>query len=107
MIPRQIQTVLSQPVDFSIEPQPLKDAIDFIGTRYGIRIALDPLITSKTEVKGAFPGIRLRNLLTILLEQYPTPLGFKIEDKVLKIFPKAEMPQPLPPEELQTPIRRK
>jgi hypothetical protein len=91
---RQIQTALAQPVDFTIEPQSLKDALDWIAARYQIPIARDPSIDMTTEVKGSFPGIRLRNLLILLLEQYPTPLGFKIEDKALKIFPKPGMPQP-------------
>ncbi len=104
---RQIQAVLNQPVDFSIEPQSLKDVIGFIAVRYQIPITLDPSITSTAEVKGAFPGIKLKSLLAILLEQYPKPLGFKIEDKALKVFPKAETPQPPAPAESQSPPRQK
>ncbi len=35
---RKIQAALEMPVDFNIEPQPLKDALDFIMARYQIRI---------------------------------------------------------------------
>jgi beta-lactamase regulating signal transducer with metallopeptidase domain len=91
---RQIQTALEQPVDFNIEPQSLKDAIDFIRARYQIPIALDPSIDATTEVKGAFPGIRLRNLLILLFERCPKPLGFKIENQALKIFPESAIEKP-------------
>ncbi|HEV7999620.1 MAG TPA: M56 family metallopeptidase [Planctomycetaceae bacterium] len=91
---RKVQAALDQPVDFNIDPQTLKDAIAFIGVRYDIPVTVDPSIDATIEVKGTFPGIRLKNLLIVLLEQSPKPLGFKIEDKALKIFPKAETPQP-------------
>jgi hypothetical protein len=91
---RNIQKALEQPVDFNIEPESLKDVFDFIKARYQIPITLDPSIDGTIEIKGAFPGIRFRSLLSILLEQYPKPLAFKIEDNALKIFPKSVIPQP-------------
>ncbi len=38
---RRISEALDQTVDFNIDPQPLKDAIDFIAQRYQIPIILD------------------------------------------------------------------
>ena len=38
---RRISEALDQMVDFNIEPEPLKDAIDFIAQRYQIPILLD------------------------------------------------------------------
>jgi hypothetical protein len=90
---RKIQEALETPVDFNIQPQSLKDALEFIGAYYQIRIESDPLMDSLIEVKGSFPGIKLRSLLSILLEQCPgQPLGFKIEGDALKIYTQAVTP---------------
>ena len=90
---RKIQEALELPVDFNIEPQSLKDALEYIRARYQIRIESDPLMDSLIEVKGSFPGIKLRSLLSILLEQSPgKPLGFKIERDALKIYTQAVTP---------------
>lgn len=80
------------PADFTIEPQPLRDALDFVAARYQINIVIDPSVTSTIKVKIAAPGIRLRSLLSILLEQFPNPVGFKIEDDALKIYPEVTTP---------------
>ncbi len=88
---QRISEALDQPVDFSIEPQGLKEALEFIATRYGIPIVIDQKaldeanVDTTTEVKGAFPGIKLRNLFKLLLEQLSSPLTYVIEDEVLKI----------------------
>jgi hypothetical protein len=37
------------------------------------------------EVHGSYPGIKLRNLFKLLLEQMSQPLTYVIEDEVLKI----------------------
>ncbi|HET6326369.1 MAG TPA: M56 family metallopeptidase [Planctomycetaceae bacterium] len=87
---RKIQLALEMPVDFSIEPQSLKDALEFIAARYQIRIESDPLMDSLIEVRGACPGVKLRSLLSILLEQCPGQLAFKIDRDVLKIYPEAK-----------------
>jgi type II secretory pathway component GspD/PulD (secretin) len=89
---RAIRESLEMPVDFNIEPQSLKDALDFIAARYQIKIVIDASVASKTEVRGSAPGIRLRSLLSILFEQLPKPTGFKIEDDVLKIYPEVAAP---------------
>ncbi len=86
---RKIQEALEMPVDFNIEPQSLKDALDFIMARYQIRIWIDRRIDSTTEVKAGCPGIKLRSLLNILLEQCPKKLGFSIADDSLQIHPVA------------------
>ncbi len=85
------------PVDFNIEPQPLKDALDFIMGRYQIRIWIDRRIDSTTEVKAGCPGIKLRSLLTILLEECPGDLGFTIERDALQIDPAPAQPEPVAP----------
>jgi hypothetical protein len=88
---QRISEALDQPIDFNIEPQSLKDALDFIAARYGIPIVPDQKaledanVDMTTEVKGSFPGIKLRNLFKLLLEQLSAPLTYVIEDEVLKI----------------------
>jgi len=63
----------------------------FIATRYQIPILLDTKtledasIDTSTEVKLAVPGITLRQMLTLLLEQLPQPLGFEMRDGVMTI----------------------
>jgi len=89
---RAIREALEMPVDFVIEPQPLKDAVEFLAARYQIKIVIDASVASKTEVHGSAPGIRLRSLLSILLEQLPKPTGFKIEGDELKIYPEVAAP---------------
>jgi beta-lactamase regulating signal transducer with metallopeptidase domain len=90
---RKIQAALEMPVDFNIEPQSLKDALDYIAARYQIRIRIDRRINSKIEVKGAFPGVKLRSLLTMLLQECPGNLGFKIERDALQIDPAPVKPE--------------
>ncbi|HEV8002999.1 MAG TPA: hypothetical protein VGP63_24145 [Planctomycetaceae bacterium] len=88
---QRINEALDQQVDFQIEPQSLKDAIDFIAARYQIPIVIDQKslddanVDTTTEVKGNFPGIKLRNLFKLLLEQLSAPLTYVIEEEVLKI----------------------
>jgi hypothetical protein len=89
---RAIRQALEQPVDFNIQPQSLKDALDFVAARYQIKVVIDRAVAAKTEVKGSFPGIKLRSLLSILLENLPKPVGFTIEDDVLKFYSVANKP---------------
>jgi beta-lactamase regulating signal transducer with metallopeptidase domain len=89
---RTIRAALEMQVDFNIEPQSLKDALEFIAARYQIKIVIDPSVASQTEIKGGFPGIKLRSLLSILLEQLPKPVGFKIEDDALKFYSEVAAP---------------
>jgi hypothetical protein len=92
---KRIQAMLESPIDFSVEPQPLKDALDYIAARYQLVIETDPAVPLTSEVHfgtPGIPGIRLSSLLTLLLEQSPKPLGFKIEDDALKIYAKVGTP---------------
>ena len=88
---RRISEALDQTVDFTIEPEPLKDAIDFIAQRYGIPILLDTKVLedasvdTSAEVKLPYNGMKLRNGLKLLLEQGSQPLTYIIEDEVMKI----------------------
>jgi len=88
---QRISEALDQPVDFDVGPQSLKEALEFIGARYGIPIVPDTKaledanVDLSTEVHGNFPGIKLRNLFKLLLEQMSSPLTYVIEDEVLKI----------------------
>jgi hypothetical protein len=87
----RIKEALDQPVDFTIEPQTLRDAIDFIAARFQIPIVIDQKalddasVDATTEVKASFPGVKLRNVLKLLLEPLSAPLSYVIEDEVLKI----------------------
>jgi hypothetical protein len=89
---RAIREALEMQVDFNIEPQSLKDALDFVAARYQIKIVVDPAVDSTTEVHGSFPGVRLRSLLSLLFEQLPKPTGFKVEGDALKIYPEVAAP---------------
>lgn len=86
-----IEAALDATTDFVIEPQPLKDALDFISQRYRIPLLLDnkaledASIDTATEIKLSVPGLKLRQSLNLLLEQLPQPLGFDIRDGVMWI----------------------
>jgi hypothetical protein len=88
---QRISEALDQPVDFTIEPQSLKEALEFIATRYQIPIVPDAKsledanVDLSSEVHATYPGIKLRNLFKLLLEQMSQPLTIVIEDEVLKI----------------------
>src|SRR3984957_15052128 len=90
-IERRVSEALDQVVDFSIEPEPLKDAIDFIAQRYQIPILMDTKVLedasvdTSAEVKLPYNGMKLRNGLKLLLEQGSQPLTYIIEDEVMKI----------------------
>jgi hypothetical protein len=87
----KIDRVLEQRIDFKIERQSLKDALDFISARYGIPILVDRKTLEEENVDtGApvhlsAPGLKLRNALTLLLSQVPTRLDFDILDGVLTV----------------------
>jgi len=87
----RIVEALSQPVDFNIEPQSLKDALDFIAARYQIPIMIDQKgleeanVDMSSEVRGNAPGIALCDLLDLLFGQLSAPLGYDIQHGVLMI----------------------
>jgi hypothetical protein len=87
----KIDRVLDQRIDFTIETQSLKDALDFISARYGIPILTDRKalddenVDTAAKVHLSAPGLKLRNALTLLLSQLPSPLDFDILDGVLTV----------------------
>jgi hypothetical protein len=91
----EIHETLETQVDFAIDPEPLKDALEFIASRYQIQVVIDPqavkqgLIDPSIKVKVAAPGIRLRSILNLLLEQSRKPLGFEVRKGTLVIIPVA------------------
>ena len=84
-----IEEALAQPTDFNVDPEPLKDAIGFIAQRYQIPILLDrktleeASIDASAEVRLPYSGLKLRQALTLLLDQVGQPMGFDIRDGVL------------------------
>jgi hypothetical protein len=87
----RIEEALEMRTNFAIEPQPFKDAIDYIAQRYQIPILFDTKvledasIDAATEVKMPYSGLKLRQLLTLLLQQMAQPLAFYVEDGILRI----------------------
>ena len=85
----KIEAALDSAIDFVFEPQPLKDAVDFVAQRYRMPIIMDAKaledasIDTSTEVKLNVQGLKLRQALVLLLQQLPQPLGFEIRDGVL------------------------
>jgi len=83
---------LEQPVDFTIDPEPMKDAFGFIAQRYQIKVLIDPAVAhagidSSMEVNSNTPGIKLKDVITALLKQAPKPLVYRVENGVLTILP--------------------
>ncbi len=91
VVEAKITEALDQPVDFNIEPQSLKDALDFIAARYQIPILIDQKalddanVDVTTEVRLAAPGIPLRNALQLIFGQISSPLGYDVIHGVLMI----------------------
>ncbi|HXY33439.1 MAG TPA: hypothetical protein VEI07_04380, partial [Planctomycetaceae bacterium] len=90
-IEARITEALNQAIDFSIGPQSLKDAVDFIATRYGIPILFDQKaledanVDTSTEVHLDAPGISLRDALQLIFGQLSSPLGYDVVHGVLMI----------------------
>jgi hypothetical protein len=89
----KIYEALEQEVEFAIEEEPLRDALDFIAQRYQIKVAIDAnavrqrQIDPSIEVKMRYSGIKLKSLLNILLEQSRKPLTYAIRQGVLTVLP--------------------
>jgi hypothetical protein len=87
----RIAEALTSPVEFTIEPQPLKDALEFIAGRYLIPVMIDQKalddtnVDTSAEVKVNAPGIPLSDTLDLLLAQMSAPLGYDIQHGVLMI----------------------
>jgi hypothetical protein len=87
----KIFETLDSPVDFSIEPQAFRDALDFIKQRYQIAVRIDEQafrqagIDLRTEVRASAPGAPLRDVLQTLLWQLDGPVGFEVRDGALVV----------------------
>jgi hypothetical protein len=90
---RRIDEVLQTKADFRIEPEPLKDAIDFIAQRYGITISVDQKsfddasLDLSAEVSTKIKGLKVREILDELSRQCPQPIRYRIRKDVLLIEP--------------------
>jgi hypothetical protein len=87
-----IGQALEQTVDFIIDPEPMKDALEFIAQRYQFKIVIDPAVIRvgvdpAMEVKVVAPGDKLKDVLSALLKQAPKPLVYRVEKGVLTILP--------------------
>ncbi len=87
----KIEAALDSITEFTVDPQPLKDAVEFIASRYQIPVMFDVKalkdagIHRSAQVRLAIAGLTVRQALTLMLRQLPQPLGFDIEDGVLWI----------------------
>jgi hypothetical protein len=89
----RLRTILMQTVDFSIEREPLRDAIDFVRQRYQITVAMDQAsfraakIDPSQEVEDDTAGTRLWELLAWLSAQCPRPFGIFEQNGSLLLKP--------------------
>jgi hypothetical protein len=83
---------LNRRTDFVIDPEPLKDALEFIAQRYHIKTVFDDrgvrqgLIDPAVEVAANKHGMKLKELLELLLKQSPKPLRYEIRDDVVTVI---------------------
>ena len=88
-----IYETLEQAVDFTIDPQPLKDALAFIAQRYLIKVTIDGEATRKglidpaIEVQTKTPAFQLKRLSKQLLAQSQKPLTYKVQNGEVLIVP--------------------
>jgi hypothetical protein len=88
-----IGEALDQATDFNIDPEPLKDALEFIAQRYLIKVTIDAqavrqgLIDPSIEVKTTTPGIKLREVVALILKQSPKPLAYEVRNGALTVIP--------------------
>jgi predicted TIM-barrel fold metal-dependent hydrolase len=87
----RIIEALKAPVDFQIQPQSLRDAVEFIATRYQIPIVIDRRALGDananlaTKVRVNIPGITLHELLHWLFEQSNCPVEYEVRNGALLI----------------------
>jgi hypothetical protein len=78
--PRLLRTLM-QRIDFVVEPEPLRDALQFVRARYGMALAVDEASFRKAkidlslEVQEDTGAARLWELLTWFSAQCPGPFG--------------------------------
>jgi hypothetical protein len=91
----EVYDLLERKTDFTIDPQPLKDALDFISTRFQVTIEIDKMgfhkasLDPAVEVQSPTRGIKVRELLTSLLSRCTKPVICKPRNGVLFITPLA------------------
>lgn len=89
----KIREALEQVVEFGIDEEPLRDALDFIAQRYQIKVVFDAqairqgLIDPSIAVKMPYSGIKLKSLMNILFEQSRKPLTYHVGQGVLTVIP--------------------
>jgi hypothetical protein len=83
----RVYAALEQPVDFTVERQSLKDALDFVAARYQIQVRLEPGIDLTRDVETKSSGVTLRQLLQLLFEPQAQAVSFEIRNGVLVIAP--------------------
>ena len=89
----KIREALEQVVEFAVDEEPLRDALDFIAQRYQIKVVFDAqairqkLIDPSIAVKMPYSGIKLKSLMNILLEQSRKPLTYHVGQGVLTVIP--------------------
>ncbi|HET6325560.1 MAG TPA: hypothetical protein VFG04_12855 [Planctomycetaceae bacterium] len=87
----RIAEVLNVPVDFRLQEQPFKDAVDFIAAHYHIPILIDKKgladanVDPDTKVQVDIPGITLHDLLHWLLTDLNSPLDYEVCNGALLI----------------------
>jgi hypothetical protein len=87
----KIEAALDSTTDFTVEPEPLKDAVEWFASRYQIPVMLDDKalkdagIHRSAQVRLSIAGLTVRQALTLMLRQLPQPLGFDIQNGVLRI----------------------
>jgi hypothetical protein len=89
----RIHQGLERKADFIIDPQPLREALAFIGKRAGIEIVVDKkgleaaTIDPDMEVSAKVEGLKVRESLDSLLKQCRKPIGYRIRKDVLVVEP--------------------
>ncbi len=89
----RLRKILMQQTDFTVEPEPLRDAIQFVRQRYAIAIAMDEAsfraakIDTSLEVQEDTAAIRLWELLAWFSAQCPRPFGIFEQNGSLLLKP--------------------
>jgi hypothetical protein len=89
----RLRKILMQQTDFTVEPEPLRDAIQFVRQRFGIAIAMDEAsfraakIDTSLEVQEDTAAIRLWELLAWFSAQCPRPFGIFEQNGSLLLKP--------------------
>jgi hypothetical protein len=89
----RLRKILIQTTDFTVEPEPLRDAIDFLHNRYAIAITMDRAsfknakIDPSLEVQSDTAGIRFWEVLAWFSAQCPRPFGIFEQNGSLLLKP--------------------